>query len=639
MDKKPVLPDSWSGWTITECIGKGSYGSVYKARFFSEQKNEPERVSAIKIIEIPSGEKEEKETAADHPDTAERKAFYESIVDSLLSEIRTMESLKTNPNAVALQDYSIRHDKEWKWTIFLRMELLTPFVEYKITEEINEKEVIKLGIDICNVLKECAEKNIIHRDIKPENIMVDDAGHFKLGDFGIARKLEKTLAELSVKGTFAYMAPEVYHGEAYDTRADQYSLGIVLYRLLNNNRDPFIDANAPMVSFDEREEALKKRMSGEVLPNPVNGSGSLGLIIRKACSYRPENRFETITEMSDALERCLRGESFGISNLVEISESERKEILRRKRKRIRIIIIVLLAACLALAVGTIIHTRTQKTEYEMMFDASRAMEEHIRETGIEKNNAFLEMDISRAETCSSVLNRSDEAASVRALLEQDAAVETEPKDGEFADCEKWDSSLIYMDEGTALGLAVYYNIVRDNVTNTEKVIPVFRYFYYIKEDSWKSVPDLMLTESIRESIYDNYLPEGFMEAYRAQRNWCLYPESFWIGTGAVYQSAIKLETAALWQNEDGSLDVYVLCRNGTDRLGAEYNYWMMFRNDDEEEILKCWGYFDADQVTVEAGEVKGYLVHLEKDEVLTGTAKWPDIGLWSFISGNNSNYM
>lgn len=147
-----------------------------------------------------------------------------------------------------------------------------------------------------------------------------------------------------------------------------------------------------------------------------------------------------------------------------------------------------------------------------------------------------------------------------------------------------------------------------------------------------------MPEDIREELYENYLPEGFMEAVRSGRNWCLYPESFWVGEGAVYDSVIKMETAAVWQNEDGSADVYILCRNGTDRLGAEYNYWVLFRNDKEEEIINSWGSFDADQVTMEAGTVKGYILHLEKDEVLTGTEKWPDIGLRSFISGNNSNY-
>ncbi len=613
---------------------------MYRARFFSDRENEPEQVSAVKIIEIPSGEYEEKEIAADHPDKAERRAFYESVVDALQQEIRTMESLRTNPNAVALQDHFISRDGELKWTIFMRMEYLTPFTEYKVTEELGQKDVIRLGLDICNVLRECAEKNVIHRDIKPENIMVDADGHFKLGDFGIARKMEKAAGDLSVKGTFVYMAPEVYHGEAYGLQADQYSLGIVLYRLLNNNRDPFVDAEAPMVSFGEREEALQKRMSGEVLTDPPYADGSLSRVIRKACSFRPENRFPAITDMSDALLRCLRGESFDISNLVEISESERLEILRKKRQKRRIVTISLFAAaCLALGPGWYFsHLRNVKTKEELLFDESRELEEHIRETGIQKDNAFREADLSRAGTFAAAMGESAEFSELRALLEQDALAGKDPDEGEFADYETVDTALIYADENDALGLAVYYNVVTDNATNTEQVFPAYEYFYYRNEDGWSPAPEMLLPEDVRETIYENYLPEGFGAAYREDRGLCLYPESFWICEGAVYDSAIKMETAAAWQNEDGSADIYILCRNGTDRLGAEYNYWFLLQSADGEEIVSCRGHFDADQVTVEAGSVKGYLLHLEPDEVLTGTEKWPDSGLWSFLSGNNSNY-
>ena len=71
--------------------------------------------------------------------------------------------------------------------------------------------------------------------------MISRFGEFKLGDFGIARELDRNVNGLSKKGTFSYMAPEMYRGEDYDQRVDIYSLGIVLYRLRNHNRLPFID--------------------------------------------------------------------------------------------------------------------------------------------------------------------------------------------------------------------------------------------------------------------------------------------------------------------------------------------------------------------------------------------------------------
>ncbi|MCR4655916.1 MAG: protein kinase [Lachnospiraceae bacterium] len=96
-----------------------------------------------------------------------------------------------------------------------------------------EKAVLKLGVDICSALEICAMKKVIHRDIKPENIFINEFGDYKLGDFGVARKLENVAGALSQKGTYNYMAPEVEKGTSYNETVDLYSLGLVLYRFLN----------------------------------------------------------------------------------------------------------------------------------------------------------------------------------------------------------------------------------------------------------------------------------------------------------------------------------------------------------------------------------------------------------------------
>lgn len=127
---------------------------------------------------------------------------------------------------------------------------------------LSEDDVIRLGIDLCKALEYCQCQNIIHRDIKPENIFVSRFGEFKLGDFGIARELERTMSGLSKKGTYSYMAPEMYKGEAYDSRVDIYSLGIVLYKLRNHNRLPFISLEKQLITYRDKENALNKRMAG-----------------------------------------------------------------------------------------------------------------------------------------------------------------------------------------------------------------------------------------------------------------------------------------------------------------------------------------------------------------------------------------
>ena len=103
-----------------------------------------------------------------------------------------MEYFRGNSHIVSVEDYKVmEYLDEIGWDIFIRMEYLTSFMEYYAGKNLTEKEVMKLGIDLCRSLEYCGQLHIIHRDIKPENIFVSRFGDFKLGDFGIARELEK----------------------------------------------------------------------------------------------------------------------------------------------------------------------------------------------------------------------------------------------------------------------------------------------------------------------------------------------------------------------------------------------------------------------------------------------------------------
>ena len=110
-------------------------------------------------------------------------------------------------------------------------------------------------------------------------------------------------AGFSQKGTVSYMAPEVARGMDYDARVDIYSLGIMLYRLLNRNRMPFLESDKQMTSPAERKNAVDRRMRGEVLPPPCEASPDLARLILKACAYHPEGRFASAEEMKNALLR------------------------------------------------------------------------------------------------------------------------------------------------------------------------------------------------------------------------------------------------------------------------------------------------------------------------------------------------
>lgn len=301
------LPDKWNEWEIVEQVGMGSFGTVYKAE---RRLGNNSFFSAIKIIHIPLEEQDTEILRREYKDENSLRLYYKDLVESCIEEIHTMEQLKGNSNIVSIEDCYVEEVQgKISWNIYIRMEFLQNLAQYIRENRLDEADVIRIGIDICNALEQCEKIKIVHRDIKVDNIFVSSLGCFKLGDFGIARKLEKSVDCYSSKGTFSYMAPEVFHGERYGAQADISSLGLVMYKILNKGRDPFVDVTKQMIYYRDKEEALQRRMSGEALPLPADASEKLGKIIIKACDYNPIHRYKNAEEFRKALEIVMKPES------------------------------------------------------------------------------------------------------------------------------------------------------------------------------------------------------------------------------------------------------------------------------------------------------------------------------------------
>ena len=225
-------------WHVESFIGAGSFGRVYK--IYRDELNN-RFYSALKYISIPSEENEVKQLRADGMDDASISTYYGSLAENVSQEITLMNRLKGNTNVISFEDSRvIPKPGGVGYDIFIRMELLESLTNRTVEHPLPTEEVVKLGLNICSALKLCAKNSIIHRDIKPDNIFISPNGDYKLGDFGIARHLESAATFMSKKGTYTYMAPEVYKGEKYGATCDIYSLGLVMYRLLNGGRLPFL---------------------------------------------------------------------------------------------------------------------------------------------------------------------------------------------------------------------------------------------------------------------------------------------------------------------------------------------------------------------------------------------------------------
>ncbi|MGN0572765.1 MAG: protein kinase [Acutalibacteraceae bacterium] len=296
-----ILNDVWSEWTITEKLGEGTFGKVYKIK---REYLGREQFAALKIIRVSPNE-----TVNGLNFSFDDKSF----VDEIICEIELMAKFKGNSNIVSYEDHKVIEDPDGMgWTILIRMELLTPLGKYLEQNEMSAEMSVKIGIDLCRALEVLNKHRIIHRDIKLENIFVSENGDFKLGDFGTARIIEKTVDNRTKTGTYMYMAPEVLKSEPYGVKADIYSLGILLYYLLNHQRFPFFPPYPEPVTFESQKTAFNKRISGQAMPLPDSADKNLSAVVLKACEFESKNRFSSAHEMRLALELLIPEEKTDI---------------------------------------------------------------------------------------------------------------------------------------------------------------------------------------------------------------------------------------------------------------------------------------------------------------------------------------
>ena len=285
---------SVSGWKIVGIIGRGNFGTVYE---ISRELPDCQEYAALKVITIPK-EEDLEELQQNYGQDSLTKTFNKQMQDTF-KEYSLMQKLSGNTNIVNVHDVEVvQHDNGIGWDILIRMELLTPLIQLVKEKELPEAQIVKLGKDLCRALALCGKSSIVHRDIKPQNIFVSAHGDYKLGDFGIAKISERTSSGTKA-GTPRFMAPEVNNDEKYGGRADIYSLGLVMYWLLNEKRLPFMPKNG---TLDDDNIARKRRLNGESIPEPAHGSEKLKTIVCKACAFHPEDRFSDAREMLGALE-------------------------------------------------------------------------------------------------------------------------------------------------------------------------------------------------------------------------------------------------------------------------------------------------------------------------------------------------
>lgn len=332
-------------YTLISQIGQGGMGSVWLAR---RSDGRFERQAAVKFVSI----------ALAGGATEERFKREGSILGRL-----------THPHIADLLDAGISADGQ----PYLILEYVdgTTIDQYCDQHKLDLEARVRLFLDVLSAVAHAHANLIVHRDIKPSNVLVTTGGEVKLLDFGIAKLLEGegqtgVATLLTHEGGSAltprYAAPEQLTGQPVTTTTDVYMLGVLLYLLLSGRHPAGSGAHSPaelvkavldlepprasdaVTSDDSSLIAERRGTTADKLRREL--CGDLDTIVGKALKKSPQERYASVTEFANDLQRYLKHEP--ISARPDTLAYRTAKFLRRNRT-----VVALTATALALVIGSL----------------------------------------------------------------------------------------------------------------------------------------------------------------------------------------------------------------------------------------------------------------------------------------------
>lgn len=275
-DYKTTLGTKLGHFELTEKIGVGGFGTVFKAR-----DTELDRIVAVKVP---------------------RKSDLEpSEIEQFLREARIAAQLK-HPNIARIHEIGREDDTIFIVCDFVNGVLLSDWMTRRLTH----RESAELCEKIARALHYAHETGVVHRDLKPANIIINAKGEPCILDFGLAKRdtgeVTVTL-DGQVLGTPAYMSPEQAMGQAHqsDRRSDVYSLGVILFELLTGEL-PFRGNERMLICQVINDEPSSPRKFNANVPR------DLETICLKCLEKAPQRRYASAKAMADDLGAWLAGE-------------------------------------------------------------------------------------------------------------------------------------------------------------------------------------------------------------------------------------------------------------------------------------------------------------------------------------------
>ena len=600
-EKLMSFTDRWKDLEVEEELGKGSYGSVCIVE--DEEDNE----FAIKTIPFPH--EDSRKILHEKYNDKEYINYCKGQLQKNLKEIKMMKSAKDCPNIVKCLDYYIEQIKDIFY-IYIKMPVYESLQEHLIGEGINEETVAKIGIDICTALEFCHKQQVIHKDIKVDNILVDN-DTYVLSDFGSVSRLDIDKRQETTGGTTEFMAPEIINVENCNALADQYSLALTLYYLLNDLCIPFIGTDNPRKNSEDIKKAIIRRSNGEPIPQPINCGIRLWSILSKALSYNPNDRYENISFFKADLEKFYRGEMpVNLENLkenVKISEKQEK-VKKKSKKKKRFVPIV--AGCVAGAACVVAAFFVTQKLLINNNDTSTAQKE-ISEVSDNKNAIEASGE-----------NIQKQAGTIKNINTDEQSITVIPIDDE--DIENYKEYLI--SKNTNNGNFPYANTVSYEISRTEDtyVGGMINYITTTEGDSYsymeanyiyafqKDENGNYIDVSIDNSVYEGIYPEEARNAKnngqefvdfsnpdyeKSEKDTTPSLDYSWVDNSVVLSDCLSVNIYLAWKNGDGTISFLVNLKNGTDSIQEFGGINASIEND--EKIIATFTSDDMNDTFVE----------------------------------------
>ena len=296
-------------WYVDRQLGNGTDGKVFT--IYKEKYDGTREYSVMKMLRLGENRSERKTFNLNEEKEEYSSEGFDKIISSIKKNIETVKKADNGKFFIRYEDLELRKASDGKGLLILiKLEEGKSLSEVLKNFTFTLEETYRLGINICQALQKCRSFGYVYPNLKPENILFDKEGRCKIGDFGSFSCLEPAKTSISYKRTQYYMAPEFIRSGNINCTCDTYSLGLILYMLSNSNRLPFTEPYPEQITVNSLNESTGRRMNGDEMTKPAHASEALWRIIKKACAFKPNDRYFTPEQMLSDLKNALNNQPF-----------------------------------------------------------------------------------------------------------------------------------------------------------------------------------------------------------------------------------------------------------------------------------------------------------------------------------------